>query len=234
MLLDRMHILVFGCWLADCILCLLTAVTADRESRESMVLLDRTHTLVFGSWLADSTTLPADCFHCRSVRVRSPWCCLTAHTHSRCSRSRRSTRTSWNAYATRHRCVCCAVLCCGHRVMLCCAVVALASVLGLLAVVVGCVGSCLKRLLVLVRDYLTVSNRFQPVCLGSFVFWCLLYVSLCVQGAIDAANQEYQKRKTVYSARINVMVDYLNQVWHEFGGLGEDRACGPGTGGGSS
>lgn len=32
------------------------------------------------------------------------------------------------------------------------------------------------------------------------------------QGAIDAANQEYQKRKTVYSARINVMVDYLNQA----------------------
>ncbi len=31
------------------------------------------------------------------------------------------------------------------------------------------------------------------------------------QGAIDSANWEYQARKTVFAARINVMVDYLNQ-----------------------
>lgn len=53
-----------------------------------------------------------------------------------------------------------------------------------------------------------------------FCFFC----DNCTQGAIDAANQEYQKRKTVYSARINVMVDYLNQVrrgwWFELQGSG--------------
>lgn len=30
------------------------------------------------------------------------------------------------------------------------------------------------------------------------------------QGAIDSANRDYQSRKTMLSARINVMVDYLN------------------------
>jgi hypothetical protein len=44
------------------------------------------------------------------------------------------------------------------------------------------------------------------------VFCPSVFCPCVLQGAIDAANQEYQKRKTVYSARINVMVDYLNQV----------------------